>query len=212
MPLWRWAPGATAVVVVEVLWLPAFSRSSFTTTSFSSSSLLALRCLGPPPPSHRAPLPSTTSVLRGVHVSAAVGPDDGTRKEEGGSCCLPSGRPEREGLGKEVARFPEPCGAVAACSRARRRRSEARRGEAATCRFCSAAPKLPPMMLLLLLSGRRNRQWDRSPSSARTSHAAGTRSPHLRMGGSAWRQKARTRPPVARTGNSGLLLSALWAM
>lgn len=50
------------------------------------------------------------------------------------------------------------------------------RGEAAT--SCFPAPPL----MLMLLSGRPNRQWDRSPLCALTSPAAGARSPHLRMG------------------------------
>lgn len=58
------------------------------------------------------------------------------------------------------------------------------RGEAATWRFFF--PPAPPLMLLL--SERRNRQWDRSPSSACTSlPRAGSAHPSFENGGSAHR-------------------------
>lgn len=148
----------------------------------------------PLPPPARPPLPSTTSVLRGAHFS---GGRSGRQHAGGRSRFLPSFRPGREG-GSPWRWLGAPLGPVG--------RLWVLRGEAAT--SCFPAPPL----MLMLLSGKQNRQWDRSPSSACTCLAAGARSPHLRMGGFTRGRDARSRRPVAHTGNKGFVQGSLWVL
>lgn len=101
----------------------------------------------PLPPPARPPLPSTTSVLRGAHIS---GNPSGRQHTGRGISFLPSDQTEREGPLKEGQLSAWSWGLAVWL-----------RGEAAT--SCFPAPL---MLMLMLLSGRRNRQWDRSPSSA----------------------------------------------
>lgn len=149
--------------------VPGFSRSF---------SLLLLRCLLPPPtarpPARLSPPPPP---FHGEPMSPAVARslarDDDSREEDlfsflqagqrgggggGGGGSGGVGVPQR----RLRSSLGEPGPAVWL------------RGEAAT--SCFPAPPL------MLLSGRRNSQWDRSPSSAFTPLTAGVRSPHLRMG------------------------------
>lgn len=155
------------VVAVDVaLWFPVLAAPSPSCCSAVFSPL---------PPPARPPLPSTASVSRGAHVSGgrSLARDDDSREEDlfsflqagqrgggggGGGGSGGVGVPQR----RLRSSLGEPGPAVWL------------RGEAAT--SCFPAPPL------MLLSGRRNSQWDRSPSSAFTPLTAGVRSPHLRMG------------------------------
>lgn len=147
--------------------VPGFSRSF---------SLLLLRCLLPPPtarppasPLHRLRFTGSPCLRRSLARSLAR--DDDSREEDLFSFLQAGQRGGGGGGGSGGVGVPQ-----------RRLRSSLGepgpavwlRGEAAT--SCFPAPPL------MLLSGRRNSQWDRSPSSAFTPLSAGVRSPHLRMG------------------------------
>lgn len=148
--------------------VPGFSRSF---------SLLLLRCLLPPPtarppasPLHRLRFTGSPCLRRSLARSLGM-------MTRGRRTSFPSFRP-----GREEEEVEEEGGAGGVGVPQRRLRSSLGepgpavwlRGEAAT--SCFPAPPL------MLLSGRRNSQWDRSPSSAFTPLTAGVRSPHLRMG------------------------------
>lgn len=132
---------------------------------FSLASLLLLRCLHPPPPPTAHPPASPLHHLRftgSPYLRRSVG-TLAHWKEEPVSVLVAGQR------GAEVPGGASPIGRFLWLW-----------GEAVT--SCFPAPPPPLLLMLMLLSGRRNRQWDRSPSSALTSHTAGARSPHLRMG------------------------------
>lgn len=139
---------------------------------FSLFSLLLFRYLLPPPPPTARPPASALHhlVSREAHLRWPVRTTALERRE---CVFLPSGRARRRAPWKAPQLSLR-------CARLR--------GEAATWRFF--APPAPPMMmlLLLLLSERRNRQWDRSPSSACTSlPCAGSAPLSFENGGSARR-------------------------
>lgn len=96
MPRWRGAPRAAVLAPLAAAAVSAVEALRFPALSFSSS-LLTLRCLGPPPPSHRPParLCPPPPPFHGEPISPALGPDDG-RREEGGFS-LASFRPAGEG-------------------------------------------------------------------------------------------------------------------
>lgn len=137
--------------------------------SASSSPSCCSAVFSPHPPPTARPPASALHHLRftgSPYLRRSVG-----TMAHGRGISLPSFRPGREGGPLDAARVSARSVGLAVWLR----------GEAAT--SCFPAPPL----MLMLLSGRRNRQWDRSPSSAFTSLAAGARSPHLRMGGSTHR-------------------------
>ncbi|MED6245325.1 hypothetical protein ATANTOWER_001689 [Ataeniobius toweri] len=144
--------------------------SSVFVAVFSFSSLLLLRCLLPPPPPTAHPPASPLHHLRftgSPYLRRSVG-TLAHGKEQLVSVLVARQR------GGGVPEDGSPIGALSWLLWLR--------GEAVTSCFPAPMPPLLLMLMLMLLSGRRNRQWDRSPSSALTSHAAGARSPHLRMG------------------------------
>lgn len=123
---------------------------------------LAAPLSSPPTPLPPARLSPPPPPFYGEPISPAVSLDGG-----GGGVFRPHGQAKRGVVWGGLPSLPFPGG----------ERAPWLRGEAVTSGSSSA-------VMLMLLSGRRNRQWDRSLPGAFPARAAGARSHHFRMGGS----------------------------